>query len=119
MRYVRYAFWAILGIGLLTTALANRQQVTLNLVPDELATFLGWSYSLTLPLFLIIFAGIVAGLLIGFIWEWLREYKHRAQASQERRERQRLQREMEKLKAPEPGSGDDILAILDESQTAR
>ncbi len=119
MRYIRYAFWVILGIALLTTALANRQPVTLNLVPDELATFLGWSFSVTLPLFLIIFAGIVAGLLIGFVWEWLREYKHRAEASQERRERQRLEREIDKLKTPEPGGGDDILAILDESQTAR
>ncbi len=31
-----------------------------------------------LPLFLVIFAGILVGLLIGFVWEWFREAKHRS-----------------------------------------
>ena len=46
-------------------------------------------------LFLVIFAGIVAGLLIGFVWEWLREHRFRSTAARERRERERLEREIQ------------------------
>ena len=118
MRYLRYLFLAVLGIVLLTVALANRAPVTVKLLPEELALFLGWAPQITLPLFLLIFAGIVAGLLIGFVWEWLREHKHRAEASRERRERQRLEREVKDLRQPAPGSSDEVLAILDSRKAA-
>lgn len=118
MRYVRYAFLAIVGLILLTVALANRGPVTVRLLPDELAEFAGTSPEVTLPLFVIIFSGIVAGLLIGFVWEWMREHKHRAAAANHRRERERLEREVGNLRSPE-GTRDDVLAILDEASTAR
>jgi lipopolysaccharide assembly protein A len=41
MRFLRYLFLALLAICLLIVALANREPVTLNLLPDELATFAG------------------------------------------------------------------------------
>lgn len=112
MRYLRYAFLAALGVVLVTVALANRDSVTLHLLPPELAGFLGFSWAVSLPLFIVIFLGIVAGIFVGFIWEWLREYRQRSEAQQHRREKDRLAREVERLKGPS-GEQDDVLALLD------
>ena len=43
-----------------------------------LAALTGIDWQIDMPLFLVIFAGIAAGLLIGFFWEWARETKHRS-----------------------------------------
>ena len=115
MRYIRYLFLAVVGIVLLTVALANRGPMTLTVLPAEIAEFAGWNAEITLPVFVVIFASIVAGLLIGFVWEWMREYKHRAAASHHRRERERLEKEVDRLKTPAEGSGDDVLALLDKA----
>lgn len=119
MRYLRYAFLGVLGICLITLALANRGSVTLRVLPEDLAAFTGLSFTLTLPLFVVIFAGIVGGLLIGFVWEWLREHKHRAEASAQRREKDRLAREVKRLKQPAKDEKDDVLALLEEAEAAR
>jgi len=113
VRYIRYLFLLIIGIGLLTVALANRDAVTLTALPAELATLAGGNYTISLPLFIIIFASIVVGVLIGFVWEWLREYKHRAEASSQRRAREQLEREVTELKGPPAKGGEDVLALLD------
>jgi hypothetical protein len=54
-------------------------------------------------------------LLIGFIWEWLREMKHRNAARSEHMQVVRLEREVSKLKASSADADkDEILALLDE-----
>ena len=50
--------------------------------------------------------------------EWFRERKHRSEARIERRSRERLERELNRVK-PSEQAGDDILAILDEKSAAR
>lgn len=119
MRYIRYLFLGVLGLCLLTVAIANRGPVTLRLFTDEIAAFVGFAPEVTLPLFIVIFGSMVVGLLIGFVWEWLREHRIRATAVTERRERVRLEHEVKKLRGPEPQSGDDVLAILDEGAATR
>lgn len=121
IRYLRYAFLALLALVLVIVAMANRDVVTLLLLPPEMAGFLGFSWQVTLPLFLVIFAGILAGVLVGFIWEWFREHKHRAEASRRRREASELKREVSRLKTPAPGSGkgDEIMALLEDGGTPR
>jgi lipopolysaccharide assembly protein A len=113
IRTFRYGLIALLGLALLTVALANRAPVSVRLLPDDMAAFLGLSMSAELPLFLIIFAGIVAGLMIGFVWEWLREAKHRTTASAKSREVARLERELAVLRDVRADPQDDILALLD------
>jgi lipopolysaccharide assembly protein A len=115
-RYVRYVLIALLGFCLLVVALANRAPVNVRLLPDDMAAFLGLSVSANVPLFLVIFAGIVIGLLIGFVWEWLREAKHRTAASSKSREVLRLERELAVLRDTKAGPEDDILALLDGRQ---
>jgi uncharacterized integral membrane protein len=113
IRYTRYLFLAALAIVLLTVAIANRAPVTLNALPPDMAAFSSLHYSLSLPLYLVIFAGIVAGLMIGFVWEWFREHKHRSSAKERAREITRLERELEALRRSNPGQKDDVLALLD------
>ncbi|ETX30195.1 lipopolysaccharide assembly protein LapA domain-containing protein [Roseivivax isoporae] len=114
MRYIRYVFLALLAIVLVSVALANLDPVTLQLLPEDMAILFGVQWRGDLPLFLVIFAGIVAGLLIGFVWEWLREHKHRAEARRRSEEARRLERELKRTKAQRDQGKDEVLALLDE-----
>lgn len=115
MRYLRYAFLAVLGIALVSISLANRQIVELKLMPDALAEMLGFNFATSLPLFLVVLGGVVAGLVIGFLWEWLREHKHRRDASAKTGEVRKLEREVKKLKKKQSEGQDEVLALLDEA----
>ena len=113
LRYLRYLFLVALGICLLTVALANRPAVLIKALPDDLSALLGIGWQIELPLFLIIFASIVIGLLIGFVWEWFRETKIRSTASLKTREVSRLKRELATMRDANSVPSDDILALLD------
>ncbi len=113
LRFIRLLLLALLGIVLVAVASANRDIVTLRLLPDEVAGFIGFNWTTELPLFLVIFGGIVAGLAIGFVWEWFREAKHRAAATQHRREAGRLEQEVSRLKREKAKPDDDVLALLE------
>ena len=113
IRYLRYVFLAALAIALLTVALANRGQVAVNALPADMAAFANLNYALSLPLYLVIFGSIVVGLMIGFVWEWFREHKHRASAKDRAREITRLEREIEALRRETPAPKDDVLALLE------
>jgi uncharacterized integral membrane protein len=115
VRWLRYLFLFVLAVSLITTAMANREVVLLQLLPEDLAAFLGFGWSAELPLFLVLFGGIVAGLLIGFVWEWFREHKHRVVASARTREVTRLERELAVMRdAASVPPKDDVLALLDQ-----
>lgn len=116
MRYIRYAFLAALAVVLITVALANRDPVTLHLLPAGLSGFLGFSWAVSLPLFIVIFGGIVAGVMIGFVWEWLREHKLRAKGKRAERAAVKLSAEVQSLKEKHAAPGDDVLALLDDGR---
>ena len=115
MRYIRYAFLAALAVVLVSVALANRGPVMLQLLPADLSALLGFQQQIELPLFLVIFGGILSGLLIGFVWEWLREHKHRAEAARRGAEVKKLERELRKVKGQRDQGKDEVLALLDEA----
>ncbi len=122
MRYIRYGILAAIGVCLLVVAMANRDFVTLNLLPSEVSLLVGYEASVSLPLFIVILLGVIGGLLLGFVWEWLREHKHRADAATQRREKDRLAAEVSSLKkarAKEAGPGEDVLALLEEPPATR
>lgn len=118
IRTLRYVFLVAVAIVLLTVALANRTPVSLRLLPDDMGAALGLGGAVELPLFLVIFGGIVAGLLIGFVWEWFRESKHRSNSSIKTREVTRLERELAVLRDTKPEQQDDVLALLDKPRKA-
>ncbi|MDD8022222.1 MAG: LapA family protein [Paracoccaceae bacterium] len=115
MKLLRLAFLGVLALVLIALALANRDLVTLRALPPEAGDFLGFSWTVQLPMFLVIFAGILLGLLIGFVWEWLREHKIRSHAVKVTRKAATLEREVDRLKAKSEGPKDEVLALLDAS----
>lgn len=115
MRYVRYVCIAVFALALISIALANRGMVALKVLPTEVAHWFAVNPALELPLFLIILGSIVAGLLVGFVWEWIREYGQRAEAAKQAREMRRLEREVARLKGEKHKGKDEVLALLDEA----
>ncbi|MBN8630383.1 MAG: LapA family protein [Anaerolineae bacterium] len=114
MRYLRLIFLGLVGLALLTVALANRAPVGVKLLPEDLAALTGMTWAIEVPLFLVIFGGIILGVLIGFVWEWFREHGHRAAASQKSREVTRLERELAVLKdSTTVPPKDEVLALLE------
>ena len=112
-RYLRYLTLAAVGLALLIVALANRTPVLLKAMPDDFAAFLGLTWQMELPVFVVLFGGIVIGVLVGFLWEWAREHKHRATASTKTRQVTRLERELATMRDATSLPQDDVLAILD------
>ncbi|MFN0116049.1 MAG: LapA family protein [Paracoccaceae bacterium] len=119
LRFLRYLFLAVLALVLLTLGFANRQPVSLTLLPEDMGLFLGRNPSVQLPLFLVIFGGIVAGLAVGFAWEWAREGKHRSAAARHRRQATELEREVSRLREKDPVHKDEVLALLEGKAPAR
>ena len=111
-RALRYLLLALLTIVLLTVALANRALVAVHLLPDDLAALLGVTAQVEVPIYLLLFAGIVVGLLVGFVWEWLREHKHRKVARVQTRAVSKLERELATMKDQTSLPDDDVLALL-------
>jgi putative membrane protein len=115
MRYIRYACIAMFAVALIAVALANRSIVTLKVLPDEVAGLFAVNPSINMPLFVVIFGGIIAGLLVGFVWEWFREHGIRSEASKAGRNVRRLEREVARLKGENSQGQDDVLALLDKA----
>lgn len=115
MKYVKYTFWGVVAICLVIVGMANRGIVTLRAMPEALAGPLGISPDIELPLFMVIFIGVGLGLVIGFLWEWVREYRIRSDARAKSREVDALKREIDGLKAKESEGKDEIVALLDKA----
>lgn len=120
MKYLRYALLAVVLLICVTVALANRAPVTLALWPDSVSAFLGFGYSLTLPLFVIVTGALGLGLVLGLVWEWLRERGQRAEAKQVKRELASVRATAAAPAAPggavASNPRDQVLAILDDKE---
>jgi len=106
MKFLRYLVLAVIALVIITLAFANREVVTLNLLPEDIETLVGMNLKIELPMFLIGFGGIAMGVVVGFIWEWMREHKYRAAAASHRRQ----VRELERKVTP---AQDDVIALLE------
>lgn len=118
MRYLRYLVFVVVGLVLIVLALANRAEVTLTLLPEQLAglsVLAAFQQSVTLPLYVVLFGGIAAGLLLGFVWEWAREQKHRSYGRKEHKQVVRLEREVKRLKGEKHDGKDEVLALLEDT----
>lgn len=115
MRYIRYIFMASLALILVTVAIANRTMTELALLPSDISSLIGFNLSFSTPVFVVFFVGTIFGVIIGFIWEWIRERKHRVQVTQTSRELRRAERQLKKLKDEKYKDQDDVLALLDDA----
>lgn len=114
MKYIKIGFWALVAICFVIVAMANSAPVQLRAMPQWLADLVGVSPDITLPLYLVILGGVAAGLLIGFIWEWLREHKHRVVMRERGRKVNELQSEMNRMHKEKHEGKDEVLALLDQ-----
>lgn len=127
IRLIKIVFLASLAIALTTISMANREAATLTLLPDVIsdgiASILNLeapvNFSITLPMFVIVFGAIVAGLLIGFFWEWLREAKHRQEVNKRQRQVVDLKREVNRLRGKVHEGDDEVLALLEETEVKK
>jgi hypothetical protein len=55
----------------------------------------------------------------GFVWEWLREHRHRAAGKTNHREAKKLEREVETLRGKKNEGRDEILALVEDAEAAR
>lgn len=112
IRILRYVFLALVAIGLMVFASANRNLVTLHLLPPDLGLLFQVDWQIEVPAFLLVFLGLVLGLLAGFTIEWLREHKHRRVASTKTRQVSKLERELAAMQDQTSLPQDDVLALL-------
>lgn len=119
MRFIRLLFVVFLAIVLIAVALANRETVTLSAFPANFGQYLGGQWTVNLPLFLVIFLTFAAGMLAGLIWEWLREAHIRREARQRSAEVARLESEVGSLRSHHAAPRDEVLAILDQPNSAK
>ena len=99
MRSIKLVFLLVVAVGLIILAVANRQAVSLNLLPTDLG--LGAGLSVELPLFAVILAAWALGICIGVIMELLRERKYHRKAAERRRELGETRAQLERLQKTE------------------
>lgn len=113
MRYFRISVLVLIGLALFLIAFANRATVELRFVPAELTNLWQGGNAVTLPLFVVILGSVVIGVIIGFIWEWLREHRYRSGLRTNSREVERLRREVDAIKSRPEDQTDEITRLLD------
>jgi len=112
MRFIKLVLLAIILIGIVLVAVANRGMVTVQLLPELLVPLVNFQTELSLPLFVVLLIAVGVGLLLGYILEWLRERKHRRAVGQTKREVSRLESEVANLRKKTGEGEDDVLALL-------
>ncbi len=114
LRAINYALYGIIAVALIFLALANREVIRINLLPKELI-FLGFDFHFNIPIFVIFFGGVFFGVMIGFLLEWMREYRLRFESSQKTLELNSMQRQIQQLKDEKYENQDDVLTLLEET----
>jgi len=94
-KLLSWIFWVPVGVILITIAVSNRQIVTFSIDP---VSKINPVFSLSLPLYLLLFAAILFGIIFGGVAAWLAQGKWRknarhmtAEATKWREEATRLQ----------------------------
>ena len=112
MRLIRTLFLFCLATLLFLLSLANSEKVTLYFLPENLTALFEIEMAVSIPLFLVFFSGIFIGLVVGFLWEWLREYKFRVEANKYQKRLLKAETELSELHAKE-NKKDDVLTLLE------
>ena len=110
MRTLKYLVLALILVCLVVLALANREVVTLHLLPGGMARVM--PLSLQVPLFVVVLISALIGMIAGYLLEWLREHKHRRRASEKAREAARLSGEVDRLRRRTGQPEDDVRALI-------
>lgn len=97
----RFLWWIVsvpVGIVLVALAVANRRSVTIAFDPFSPEAPV---YSLSMPLFALIFGALILGVFIGGASVWLSQSRHRKSERRWREEADRLRIERDRIEAAE------------------
>jgi uncharacterized integral membrane protein len=114
LRYLNYILYSFVAVLLILFSLANRDIATIFLFPEEFS-FIKYNPIIQLPLFVVFFSGAIFGVMIGFVLEWIREYKLRAESHRKTRQIKGIQRQLQQLKDEKYENQDEVLALLEET----
>ncbi|ACA16954.1 conserved hypothetical protein [Methylobacterium sp. 4-46] len=95
IRFLKGLLLLPVAVVVVLLAVANRQAVTLSFDPFSPETP---AFSLTVPLYALVFAAVALGILIGGCGAWLGEGKVRRDRRAKGREVERLRQEAERLR---------------------
>ncbi len=109
MRTVKIAVLSLLGLAFVVVGVANMTPVDVFLLPAGLG--LPGAEIRDVPLAGVIFASVLAGIVVGQIMEWVREAKHRRLVDQKQDEVSRLRKEIKRL-SKRLGEGEEDLPKL-------
>ena len=84
----------------------------IRILPSELEGFLGPGMIFSIPIFVLFLCGVIFGLFVGFVWEWIREMKHRSASSRKSKELAKVENELSQLKRESGQNEDEILLLL-------
>lgn len=96
-RVLRWLVGLPIAIVVIAFAIANRRWVTLSFDPFSIEAP---SRAIDLPLWLLVFFGVLIGLLVGWTAAWFSQGKWRKAARDARAETARLQTELADLRKP-------------------
>jgi len=86
--------------------------VDIRILPSELEWFLGGGMIFSIPVFVLFLCGVIFGLFLGFVWEWIREMKHRSASSRKSKELAKVENELSQLKRENGLNEDEVLLLL-------
>ena len=84
----------------------------IRILPSELEGFFGDGIIFSIPIFVLFLCGVIFGLFVGFVWEWIREMKHRSASSRKSKELAKVENELSQLKRESGQNEDEILLLL-------
>jgi uncharacterized integral membrane protein len=108
LRLIKWLILTAICLALVVMGVANMAPVDLHLLPQGIVQA---DYTLRgVPLAAVILGAVLLGVIIGELFEWLREAKHRRRAAEGSREVERLKAEVQTLKR-RLGDKDDMPRI--------
>ena len=84
----------------------------IRILPSELDGFFRGGMVFSIPVFVLFLCGVIFGLFVGFVWEWIREMKHRSASSRKSKELAKVENELSQLKRESGQNEDEILLLL-------
>ena len=84
----------------------------IRILPSELEGFFGGGMIFSIPIFVLFLCGVVFGLFVGFVWEWIREMKHRSASNRKSKELAKVENELSQLKRESGQNEDEIMLLL-------
>lgn len=110
MRILKMILLVIIALFIILLVIANRESVTVELMPAEFGFVTDWSREVPLAVVMIVMA--TGGFALGWLWEWLRDQRTRTVARERRRKITALEREVDTLRRDTGQEEDEVLAIL-------